>query len=66
MLLVKKLCHDRYMKQVELSKRSGINQPTISKILNGWQKPYPKQAKAIALALGYDGNFEDLFKEVYE
>lgn len=66
MLLVKKICHDKFMKQVELSKATGLNPATISLLLNGRMHPYPVQAKKIALALGYDGNFEDLFKEVYE
>ena len=54
------------MTNADIHRATGLDQSTISKIMNGRSRPYPVQAKKIALALGYDGNFEDLFKEVYE
>ena len=66
MLLVKKICHEQYIKQVELSKMTGINETTISLIVNGRMVPYPVQAKKIKLALGYEGDADELFKEVLD
>ena len=64
MILAKKLAYDKHIKNVTLSKLTGISEPAISKILNGRQYPYPTEAKRIALALDYDGSVEELFSEV--
>ena len=66
MLLAKKIARGHDMSNADIHRATGLDQSTISKIMNGRSRPYPVQAKKIALALGYDGNFEDLFKEVYE
>ena len=64
MIRAKRIAFEKRIKNVELSKLTGINEPTISKILNGRLYPYPLQARKIARALDYDGNVEDLFAEV--
>lgn len=66
MLLIKKVLHDKNLKQVNLSELTGINEATISLLVNGRLRPYPVQAKKIALALAYEGNPEELFSEVYD
>ena len=66
MLLIKKLLHERAIKQSELARTTGINESTISLIVNGRFYPYPVQKKKIALALNYDGKIEELFREVYD
>lgn len=66
MLQIKKLLYEKRMKQSEIAKKTGINESTVSLIVNGRLRPYPVQAKKIALALGYEGNVEELFKEVFD
>ena len=65
LLLAKKLARDQYISNADIHRATGLDQSTISKIMNGRTHPYPVQAKKIALALGYTGNAEELFSEVY-
>ena len=63
MILAKRLMHDLWMSNADIHRATGLDQSTISKIINGRSRPYPVQAKAIALALDYDGDLDELFTE---
>ena len=66
MMKIKKLLREKNVKQSELANLTSINEATISLIVNGRLRPYPVQAKKIALALGFEGSTEELFSEVYD
>ncbi len=50
--------------QAELCRRTGINPPCMSRLVRGLEPPYPKRAKRIADALGWEGDPMELFEEV--
>ena len=66
MILAKKLARERYISNADIHRATGLDQSTISKIMNGRTHPYPVQAKKIALVLAYEGSVEELFSEVYD
>ena len=66
MILAKKIAHDKWIKNVQIANKTGLAESTISNIMNGRYYPYPSQAKKIALALEYDGDIDELFKEAYD
>lgn len=46
-----------------LHELTGIDAPTISKLMNGLARPYPSQKERIAKALSWEGDPDDLFLE---
>ena len=67
MILAKKIAFEKELKNIDISRMTGLHPTTISKVMNGKERPYPVQAKKIALALGCDTEPEaicTLFKEV--
>lgn len=66
MILAKRIAYEKRIKNVQLSKATGIGEASVSKILNGRLRPYPVQMKKIALVLKYEGNPEELFKEALD
>lgn len=66
MIAAKKLMREQYKSNADLSRATGLDASTLSKILNGRIRPYPVQAKKIALALGYEGIIDELFREVFD
>lgn len=66
MILAKKIARERYISNADIHRSTGLDQSTVSKIMSGRSHPYPTQAKKIKLALGYDGEVEALFQEVYD
>jgi transcriptional regulator with XRE-family HTH domain len=63
MILAKKLARQKGMTNADICRKTGMGQPLMSKILNGRIYPYPVQAKRIALALEYEGDIDELFRE---
>lgn len=55
-----------HMSQAECARLAGINQTSLSRIVNGQEPPYPKRSKRIADAIGWQGDPADLFEEVIE
>ena len=49
---LKKFRKERGLSQLRLAYLTGINPPDISRIENGWLKPYPGWRKRLARALG--------------
>ena len=67
MILAKKIAFEKEIKNVDISRMTGLHPTTISKVMNGKEYPYPVQAKKIALALGCDTEPDaicSLFREV--
>ena len=64
MLRIRTLLESRRGAQAELARETGINEPALSRILNGKEVPYPKRGEAIAAAVGWDGDWRELFVEV--
>ena len=54
----------RQMKQVTLAKATGIQEASISRIVNGKEAPYSGRAKRIADALDWEKDPADLFKQL--
>lgn len=52
------------MKQMDLSRITGMHPTSISAIENGHLRPYPGQVNKIAEALGWKGDPAALFEEV--
>lgn len=63
MILAKRLAHDKWIKNIDIYRATGLNQAVISMIMNGRRKPYDSEAKKIADCLGYDGDISALFEE---
>ena len=43
-------------------KRTGIGAPAVSRIVRGLEPPYPKRGRAIADAVGWTGDWRELFE----
>lgn len=52
------------MSQSKLARAADVNQSCMSRIEAGKEPPYPYRGKRIADALGWEGDPDDLFKEV--
>lgn len=50
--------------QAEIARRTGIAKPALSRIVRGLEPPYPKRGRAIAEAVGWEGDWRELFEEV--
>ncbi|NHM15278.1 XRE family transcriptional regulator [Eggerthellaceae bacterium zg-887] len=49
-----------------IAKATGISRPAVSRIVRGLEPPYPKRGRAIAAAVGWAGDWRELFEEVDE
>lgn len=52
--------------QAKIARATGINKPAMSRIVHGKEVPYPKRGKAIAEAIGWPGDWRELFEDVDE
>lgn len=52
--------------QSECARRAGVNQASLSRIMNGHEPAFPKRGKRIADAVDWKGNPAELFEEVDE
>lgn len=50
--------------QSECARRAGINQASLSRIMNGHEPAFPHRSKRIAVAIGWKGDPAELFEEV--
>ena len=64
-LRIEKIC-ERRGTQAMIARRTGIGKPAVSRIVRGLEPPYPKRGKAIADALGWVGDWRELFGRVEE
>lgn len=61
MLRIERLCEQRG-RQAMIARATGINKPAVSRIVRGQEPPYPKRGRAIAEALGWQGDWRELFE----
>jgi len=64
MLQAKKERIDREWSQAKLARVAEMHPSSVSLIENGKMTPYPAQIKKLTAALDWQGNPEDLFREV--
>lgn len=62
MLRIEKICEKRGM-QAMIAAKTGIGKPAVSRIVRGLEPPYPKRGRAIADAVGWQGDWHALFEE---
>lgn len=63
MLRIRSICLAKYGTQAEIARKTGISEPTISKVVRGIEPPYPGWGRAIAEAVGWRGHWRELFEE---
>lgn len=63
-LRIKQFLGWKCMTQVEGAKRCGLKPQAFSRIVNGLEPPYTRRGQRIADALGWEGNWSELFEEV--
>jgi transcriptional regulator with XRE-family HTH domain len=52
------------MTQKEGAELCGLKQQAFNRIVNGKEPPYPKRGQRIADALGWNGDWRELFAEI--
>ncbi|WP_165043056.1 helix-turn-helix transcriptional regulator [Adlercreutzia sp. ZJ138] len=65
MLRIESIC-ERRGTQAAIARATGISRPAVSRIVRGLEPPYPKRGRAIAAAVGWAGDWRELFAEVDE
>lgn len=63
-LRIKQYLGERCMTQAEAAAKCGLKPQALSRIVNGTEPPYAKRGQRIADALGWDGDWSELFEEV--
>lgn len=61
MLRIERIC-ETYGTQAMISKKTGIDRPSVSRVVRGLEPPYPKWGRAIAAAVGWQGDWRELFE----
>ena len=64
-LRIGRICEKRGT-QAMIAKATGISRPAVSRIVRGLEPPYPKRGKASAAAVGWAGDWRELFEECDE
>ena len=62
-LRIKKYLGERCMSQVEAAAICGLKQQAFNRIVNGVEPPYQHRGQRIAEALGWEGDWRELFEE---
>lgn len=66
MLRIRDICRSKYGTQAMIARVTGIGEPTVSRIVRGLEPPYPGRGRAIADAIGWRGDWRELFEDVGE
>ena len=64
MLRIRSICMAKYGTQAEIARVTGIGEPTVSRIVRGLEPAYPGRGQAIAAAIGWQGDWRELFEEI--
>ena len=64
MIKFKELRVEQGMSQAALARLADLNPSTVCGFESGRLRPYPSQAQKVANALNWDGDPDDLFKDV--
>ena len=62
MLVIERIC-ERKGTQAMIAAATGIGRPAVSRIVRGLEPPYPKRGRAIAAAVGWRGDWRELFEQ---
>lgn len=54
----------RGLSQAKAARMSDVNESSMSRIVRGVEPPFPHRGQRIADALGWDGNWRELFEEI--
>ncbi len=63
-LRIRQYIGERCLTQRRAAELCGLTQQAFSRIVRGVEPPYPKRGKNIADALGWEGDWHELFEEV--
>lgn len=63
-LRIRQYIGERCMTQTEAAAKCGLKPQAFSRIVNGLEPPYSKRGQRIADALGWEGDYRELFMEV--
>ena len=62
MLRIGRICEKKGT-QAMIARKTGIDAPAVSRIVRGLEPAYPKRGRAIAEAVGWKGDWRELFEE---
>ena len=62
MLRIRRICLTKGT-QAMICEKTGIGAPAVSRIVRGLEPPYPKRGRAIAAAVGWAGDWRELFEQ---
>jgi len=60
-LVIERICSERGVRAM-ISRKTGISEPAVSRIVRGLEPPYPKRGREIAEAIGWPGDWRALFE----
>jgi len=63
-LKIKQWLGEKCLSQTEGAELCGLKQQAFNRIVNGIEPPYPKRGQRIADALGWHGDWRELFEEI--
>ena len=66
MLRIREICLAEYGTQAKIAHVTGIGEPAVSRIVRGLEPPYPGRGRAIADAIGWRGDWRELFEDIGE
>lgn len=62
-LAIRKYLGEKCLTQAEAAEACGLTQQAFSRIVRGVEPPYSGRGQRIALALGWQGDWRELFEE---
>lgn len=66
MLRIQQVLRERGLSQSKAARLADVNDTSMSRIVRGVEPPYPKRGQRIATALGWKGDWKELFAEIGE
>lgn len=64
MLRIEQVLYEKRMSQSKAARLADVNQTSLSRIIRGKEPAYSKRGQRIADALGWTGDWRELFDEV--
>lgn len=64
MYRISQVLAERGLSQAKAARLSGVGEASFSRICRGKEPPYPNRGQRIADALGWQGDWAELFEEV--
>lgn len=64
MLRIEQELMNKGWSRAKLARLAEVNESSMSRIVRGAEPAYPKRGQRIAAALGWEGDWQDLFAEV--